>query len=393
MMMDKEKRPFTNGDVKRASFSLIDSVLENNEELLSRTMGVLTYWRNSHVLPLSQAEVLVLRYIHRIDKDAYIAKRLKRLESIRKKLNYNKNNPMGPMVLTSMQDIAGIRIVLTHLVKLRNFFKVLEKESCFRENDELIKYKDYIKNPKDDGYRGIHLVAKFKNEFGDNKKVEFQLRTKLQHSWATSLEIVDLFTKQNLKSNDGGDGWKAFFRQVGQQFEIIENLPSFVKNDQKALVSEYLKYLKSNPQALYQSIAVYKFITTPLEGVVTELTVEGLFKAYAESLNEINEKIVKHNKSTDDLVLLRLNVLNRQLELDFFNKNQSEKASEQYGFHEAKLAKNSNWVVALLSTNAIGGLKQAYPNYFADSEVFLSYITLIKYGAVIVFNQQRKISA
>lgn len=158
--MDKEKRPFTNGDVKRASFSLIDPDLENNEELLSRTMGVLTYWRNSHVLPLSQAEVLVLRYIHRIDKDAYIAKRLKRLESIRKKLNYNKKNPMGPMVLTSMQDIAGIRIVLTHYVKLKIFFKVLEKENCFRENDELIKYKDYIKNPKDDGYRGIHLRSK-----------------------------------------------------------------------------------------------------------------------------------------------------------------------------------------------------------------------------------------
>ncbi|MFC6052872.1 hypothetical protein A6M14_02505 [Acinetobacter sp. Ac_877] len=391
--MKKEKRPFTNGDVKRASYSLIDPDLENNEELLSQTISVLTYWRNCHVVPLSQAEMLVLKYINRIDKDAYIAKRLKRLESIRKKLNYNKHNSNGPMVLTSMQDIAGIRIVLTNNVKLKNFFKVLEKENCFRENGVLIKLKDYIKVPKDDGYRGIHLVAKFKNEFGDNKKVEFQLRTKLQHSWATSLEIVDLFTKQNLKSNDGGEGWKVFFGQVGKQFEIIENLPSFEKNDQKLVVSEYLKYLKLHPQALYQSIAIYKFITTPLEGIVTKVTVEGLFKLYAESLNEINEKIIMHNKSIDDLVLLRLNVLNRQLELDFFNKNQTEKASEQYGFYETKLAKNPNWVVALLSTNAIGGLKQAYPNYFADSEVFLSYITLIKYGAVIVFNQQRKISA
>ena len=39
---------------------------------------------------------------------------------------------------------------------------------------------------------------------------------------------------------------------------------------------------------------------------------------------------------------------------------------------------NKKMIITLLSTDAVGGLKEAYPNYFADSEIFLDNIRYIK---------------
>ena len=92
----------------------------------------------------------------------------------------------------------------------------------FRSSKGRIKYKDYIEKPKEDGYRGYHLMGSFSASDGDNKTIEIQLRTKLQHYWATALEIVDLFTGQALKSNQGDDKWQQFFFDVGDLLKPLE---------------------------------------------------------------------------------------------------------------------------------------------------------------------------
>ncbi|MDC4801603.1 hypothetical protein NQ814_18950, partial [Acinetobacter baumannii] len=103
-----------------------------------------------------------------------------------------------------------------------------------------IKMDNYILQPKNDGYRSLHMVGKFNNKSNEERKIEFQIRTKLQHSWATTLEIVDIFTGQDLKSNDGLYDYKKFFKDVSDQFQIIENLKGFLDNDKGQLTKEYL---------------------------------------------------------------------------------------------------------------------------------------------------------
>jgi ppGpp synthetase/RelA/SpoT-type nucleotidyltranferase len=71
--------------------------------------------------------------------------------------------------------------------------------------------KDYIQNPKPDGYRSIHLIFRYvgtaPNNAWDRLRVEMQLRSQHQHAWATALEAVDIFTKQALKANQGDVNW------------------------------------------------------------------------------------------------------------------------------------------------------------------------------------------
>ena len=164
---------FSKKDVIRAGKNLIDDNLVNDQEKFNSTMDVLTYWRDSHLVPLEKSNQLLNRYVHNIDKNAFIAKRIKRLDSIKRKLKR-----FDKMELKNMQDIGGIRLVLSSQKQLDTMLKILTNEMCFyKNNNELIKLDNYIKHPKFDGYRSIHIVGVFQNNDKDDRKIEFQLRT------------------------------------------------------------------------------------------------------------------------------------------------------------------------------------------------------------------------
>lgn len=366
-------KPFSNGAVKKAGMDLLEDNLD--EQRLEQTVQVLTYWRNAHILPLNQAEQLLLRYIFKIDKNAFLAKRLKRFESIRKKLRYMHKKNNQAMQLTGMQDIGGLRVVVSNYSKLKNVQKVLMNEVCFYDNTKLIKFDDYINNPKDNGYRGIHLVAKFLNQYEDSRKIEVQVRTRLQHSWATSLEIIDLFTGQNLKSDDGEKDFLDFFKRVSNQFALIESSEIFSKSNMELITKEYLETVLKSKELYKECIEIKKFMERSNH---FNKSIENNFNDYRHLLNKVENDVVKHKNG---YVLLRLNTVKGSVDTEFFKKEDYLKATQLYGDYEKLLLTNRNWVIALVATNAIGGVKEAYPNYFADSQLFLQYLGLIKIAA------------
>lgn len=370
--MSKEK-PYSSAEIKRAGIALLETDLDTSK--LDHTLNVLTYWRNAHVQPLKQAEQLLLKYIFKIDKNAFLAKRLKRFDSIRKKLNYAKKKNLQIMQLTNVQDIGGLRVVVTDLRKLKNIQKVLMNELCFYENDKLIKYDNYIEKPKPNGYRSIHLISKFINEYGDKRKVEIQLRTRLQHSWATSLEIIDLFTQQNLKSDDGEQNFLNFFRDVANQLSIIEGSEYFIKNDSEQLTKQYLEQVLKNKILTRECIQIRDFLG---KSDAFGKTIEKNFIDYRSLLESVESSITNTKKG---YVLLRLNTMKGSVDLEFFKPEEYLQATQRYANYEKLLLENRNWVIALVSTNALGGIKEAYPNYFADSQLFLKYLGLIKIAA------------
>jgi ppGpp synthetase/RelA/SpoT-type nucleotidyltranferase len=81
---------------------------------------------------------------------------------------------------------------------------------------EFLKPKDYIKEPKPDGYRSYHLICRYQGIHQDGAykglRIEIQIRSAMQHAWATAVETIDAFTGQALKTNISGDvTWKRFF--------------------------------------------------------------------------------------------------------------------------------------------------------------------------------------
>lgn len=165
------------------------------------------------------------------------------------------------MKLSQMQDIGGCRAVvksLRHVERILKLYNVSQAKNP-TARAEFVKMFDYIKSPKVDGYRSVHLIYKYRSPSRKHKvwnglRVEIQLRTKLQHVWATAVETVDAFTGQSLKTSVGSGSekvaWGRFFALMGSYIACKENKPTVPGTpvDRNELVKE-LRQISQTLQA------------------------------------------------------------------------------------------------------------------------------------------------
>lgn len=129
-----------------------------------------------------------------------IKSRLKTPESIKEKLE-RRGFPISiASIEENLFDVAGIRIVCQFV---DDVYKVAD--ALVRQDDiVLIERKDYIANPKENGYRSLHLIVQVPIFLADEKKmmsVEIQLRTIGMDFWAT-LEHQLRYKKDNAITDD-----------------------------------------------------------------------------------------------------------------------------------------------------------------------------------------------
>jgi ppGpp synthetase/RelA/SpoT-type nucleotidyltranferase len=138
--------------------------------------------------------------------NALVAQRLKRTPSIIAKLKRFES-----MDLARMHDIGGLRAVLGNVENVRRLQEEYKK-TTFKH--KLVREDDYIAQPKEDGYRSVHLVFQYKNDRApdyDGLRLELQIRTKLQHAWATAVETMSTFLGKAMKAGQGDRPWLHFF--------------------------------------------------------------------------------------------------------------------------------------------------------------------------------------
>jgi ppGpp synthetase/RelA/SpoT-type nucleotidyltranferase len=360
---------YSGKEVIRAGEKLTsDSVLNNNEEF-SQAMNVLSYWRFTHEQPLEKAYELVEKIASQKDKNSICAKRLKRHVSI-----VNKLRRFEKMKLRNMQDIGGCRAIFKGIKKLRQVERELKKRPEFKIKNNQPKIKDYVNYPKEDGYRSVHLIGKFKDENGVDKYIEVQLRTMVQHYWATALEIVDLFTNQSLKTNQGEDVWKSFFRDASELFELIDQIHLFDSLSEQAQFDRLYEQTigQKDEEKREKILECCKRVVKACK----HLRIIEKLEAYTGSLKVIDERL--KDESIKGYVLLQMNLHEKTVATEVIDEAEAEKASLLYVEAEKKAAIENHTVVALVFSNAVGGIKSAYPNYFADSSQFIKYLAYIR---------------
>lgn len=113
-----------------------------------------------------------------------IKSRIKSTESLAKKVR-DKNIPINiESIEENIHDIAGVRVVCSFPEDIYMLADCLLKQ----DDITLIEMKDYIKNPKANGYRSLHLIISvpiFLQNEKKNMKVEVQLRTIAMDFWAS----------------------------------------------------------------------------------------------------------------------------------------------------------------------------------------------------------------
>jgi hypothetical protein len=177
--------------------------------------------------------------------------------------------------------------------------------------------------------------------------IEIQLRTSMQHAWATAVETVDAFTFENLKFGAGSDDWKRFFQLVGALHARTEKtapIPN-VPGSYEALMRET------------------KLLERKL-GVIDRL------EQYAHITQQITRK--KRGVNFDWYVMQILpddgRVIVRGFPLQAFDQ-----AKDSLILLESRFKGTRNQAV-LVATASLNELRRAYPNYFADTKFFIEVL-------------------
>ncbi len=173
---------FSKGEIDR----LGSKIRAEKNKISSETLQLLQNYRTSHEHDISQIFNILCGLSKNVRKDSIVTFRIKRIDSIIRKLDRYPN-----MRFSRMWDIGGCRVILKNNSQVYKLMELIKKELIVKEN-----IKDYIKNPQTDGYKSLHLFVKLPD--GD-KIIEVQLRNQIDHNWSTLVEITDLLYDSRLK--------------------------------------------------------------------------------------------------------------------------------------------------------------------------------------------------
>ena len=315
-------------------------------------LEVINNWRSSHSFPLQIIKMMLKGRVRKADASkGLVSQSLKRMTSIRAK------TARESIRLSQMQDVGGCRAVMSNIAAVERlifFFKEgIGKNPKGRHLHK--EPRDYIANPKPDGYRGVHYIVRYQTQSKERgiyngKKIEIQIRTRLQHAWATALETVDALTGRSLKfdvrSNIEDPRWKRFFALMGSAIALREKRPR----------------VPNTPESKDE-------LTKELRELTDALHVEEVLKSVAVVVNYSGTEAEK--KTADEYILV-LDTDKKTVNVLPFTDNERTNADARYLQEEKAGRDKTNVQVVRVSVEDINTLKTAYPNYYLDTQAFIS---------------------
>jgi ppGpp synthetase/RelA/SpoT-type nucleotidyltranferase len=343
--MEWAKPEYTKGDVDRAGKVLVQNDDPYSDEYMYALQKI-SNWRASHNYPLNTFKVTLRRYASRVDSNCLVAQRIKRISSIRHKIERFQS-----LRLSQMQDIGGCRAIVSTIEDVNELVKRYEGSDLRHLRDDV---DDYIAKPKKSGYRSVHLIFKYQSDkkapsIYNGLSIEVQIRSRLQHAWATAVETVGTFLKQPLKSSLGEEIWLRFFAVMGSVLAIREGTDSLVPNTPTSH-EELIKELRE---------------------ISEELNVINSLRMFGEALNVGEQATAKG----DYYFLLKLEPNEQRMTVTGFPKKKLEEANQRYLEVEQDITNITGADAVLVSVDSLTALKRTYPNYFLDTKVFLDELT------------------
>lgn len=308
---------------------------------------ILTAFRLMHVHPMLAFRNFLDSKLQKIGgrNKALLTQRLKRNPSIMQKLKLHKN-----MNLSRMQDIGGIRVVVPvigDVYKLRDEIKKAGTHRSFQST--LVREYDYIAKPKSSGYKSLHMVYKHGKNLPAHQQclIEVQIRTSIQHAWATAVEIMGIYYNQPLKQSFGSKVYLSLFSDISKGFACLET-------------GQY------NPE-LFREIA----------GQVAEEKFMDRMGQIRNLTTHLTQELKLGNRVTSSSAyLIVLDVEKPLIKITEFPKSKLQDAALQYQEQEIANANNRKQVV-LVSVNDVKKIQNSYPNYFLDMQNFLTHLQKI----------------
>lgn len=280
-----------------------------NKKQTNEDLNIIEEWRAAHQ-PVLNTFQAILRNRTRAT-NIVVAQRHKRKSTIIGKLDR-----LPKMQLSRMDDVAGCRLIFPNLKQLYQFRKEFHAARFHHHLRNEIDRYDYIKTPKNTGYRGIHDVYEYDvtSETGRPLKgllVEVQYRTLIQHSWATAVEVIGFITESQPKFEQGDT---RYLHAMALGSEILarskeKSTGPFPERDSGELVKEFLKIdYELNILNRLGGLNVVKKVVSVNRNAILILSGDGALKirTYRNATDALQDLFkLEKEMPTNDIVLVK----------------------------------------------------------------------------------------
>lgn len=330
--------------------------LPETEQRIREAFAVANQWRDSHDYPMRSIHATVRSHIRLREIDGFTAARLKRMNAIRGKLR-RMGDRERPLSLDRFQDLGGCRAIMATTQDAEALIAAM-KARC---RHDLWAEDDYIHNSRKTGYRSHHLKYEFRGRgdqaICDGRRIEVQIRTSLQHAWATAVEAIGLYRGEELKSGKGSPEWLRLFSLMSAEFAEFEGCDPAKGMPSRSARLRELKELNG----CLGAVEALENMSTALSYV--EDAVPGSTKPDYFLIEYDNE--ARTVKVTPQF----------RSRFAFKNYESAESADNLSGQETAN--------IVLVEGVKMDNLTKAYPNYFGDTQLFKRHLgALISGGAM-----------
>ncbi|CVY17191.1 GTP pyrophosphokinase [Staphylococcus hominis] len=224
-----ERKPSLYIEELRSEFKENINKFKNGDEAFDKLVGFveLDHLYSSALKEIStKLDILDdnFNHIYKHNPIHHMERRVKEMTSLVKKLQRKGLTIDAETAKTNILDIAGIRVVCNYLEDIY----VIEKLLLKQEDVKLLKRKDYIEHPKENGYRSLHIVVSIPVFLADRVEatpVEIQIRTIGMDMWA-SLEH-----KIRYKNNTNTEDYKDKLKECAVEISDVETKMQTIHSD------------------------------------------------------------------------------------------------------------------------------------------------------------------
>jgi ppGpp synthetase/RelA/SpoT-type nucleotidyltranferase len=290
-------------------------------------------YRKAHLLPITETTLELQEWLSNYSHHYYIAQRLKRKPQIISKLQRLH------VRLTQLQDIGGARIIVDDNKEVDRLYQHLLEKIAKQKRITMLRTADYRQKGRDiTGYRALHLIF---SRAGHN--LELQIRSRIQHYWAESIERTSVIYGHQLKEQKGDAAVINYFQKLSNIFFEIE---------------------AGRDPAPSQKIELDKLRHTS-EAIILDSDKHRIFDSY------VNEDIIKTLTSIENrkkdvfnnwIIIFDWNT-GSFINWDIVDRNPDE-AIKAYVKNEKLYPSENGYEVVLIGSSDVATVRQTHSHYF-----------------------------
>ncbi|MGG0667037.1 GTP pyrophosphokinase family protein [Lederbergia citrisecunda] len=224
--------------MNRRGITALENTTFEDLEQLKTTKNELTRFMMTYKFAIDEVNTKLnilkeeFQYIHDYNPIEHSISRVKSPESILKKA-YRKNCGLSlAAIKENIQDIAGIRITCSFISDIYKVSEMITKQ----RDITVIERKDYIQNPKPNGYQSLHLIIKipvFMSDRVEHTFVEIQIRTIAMDFWASlehkiyykfNKEVPERITRELKEAAVSATELDKKMERLHEEVKVIKNM-------------------------------------------------------------------------------------------------------------------------------------------------------------------------